>query len=269
MPLPRMKVFAPKRYPPGAEEKPEPAADLPGVVPDDEEQARPYQDYVDSEARKYWQETAREHNLTKPSQQAIRAAAMAVLCRARRRKTGRPPLYRAHLAVIAMQSHALEQGLIQPPYSRLETCPDYLEALIQLADDAGWLAREIPLPDHPPPKHPPIRYVTNPKIFWPVPTADSLIRGDYVHTPGGMPITEAEYIHPWIDPVVYIPGKNDIINKGWDACYTLFLGRESSPAIMFHWIKRENGVTTRECASLKSLKFSPNLPPVPASCVIL
>ena len=33
-----------------------------------------------------------------------------------------------------------------------EASPNYVETLIQLADDAGWLAREITLPDHPPPQ---------------------------------------------------------------------------------------------------------------------
>ena len=46
--------------------------------------------------------------------------------------------------------------------------------LIQLADDANWLAREIPLPDHPPPKHPPIYYKIDPETNRPVPRAGQL-----------------------------------------------------------------------------------------------
>ena len=119
---------------------------------------RPYQDYVENEAERYWQEMVKVGNLTKPDLQEIRAGATPVLGLAQRYRPGpklNPALNRAQQAVDAMQLHALEQGWIKPPYSRLQMSPNYVEALVQLADDADWLAREIPLPDHPPPKHPP------------------------------------------------------------------------------------------------------------------
>ena len=146
---------------------------------------RPYQDYVENEAGRYWQEMVKVGNLTKPDLQEIRAGATPVLGLAQRYRPGpklNPALNRAHTAVNVMHLHVAESGWIKPPYSRPETSPNYVEALIQLADDADWLAREIPLPDHPPPKHPPIYYTTDPATGRPVPREDSLIRADYVHT---------------------------------------------------------------------------------------
>ena len=142
---------------------------------------RPYQDYVESEAERYWREMVKVGSLTKPDLQEIRAAARPVLGLAQRYRPRwklNPALNRAQQAVAAMQLHALEQGWIKPPYSRLQMSPNYVEALVQLADDAGWLAREFPLPDHPPPKHPPIYYTTDPATGRPVPREDSLIRAE-------------------------------------------------------------------------------------------
>ena len=238
------------------------------MKPVEEKPGRPYEDYVNSEARRFWQETGREHNLTKPSQQEIRAAAMTILCHARRRRTGGPPRYRAHLAVDAMQLNALEQGRIEPPYSRLGAYPDHLEALIQLADDTG-LSREIPLPDHPPPKHPPMYYTVCPDTGRAVPAEDSLIRADYVYTPQGMRITQDEYIRPWIDPFVRIPVTSDLIDKGWDACYTLHSGQDNYPEVTVHWTKQEHGSLIHDWEPLESMIFSPYQPPLPSTCAIL
>lgn len=62
----------------------------------DPEPGRPYQDYVESEARQYWQEIAKERNLTKPDLEEIRTAAMPILCRALRNRFG-SRRYRASL----------------------------------------------------------------------------------------------------------------------------------------------------------------------------
>ena len=52
---------------------------------------RPYQDYVEDEARKYWQEMVKTGGLKKPDQREIRTAAMPVLGRALRRRQGKIP----------------------------------------------------------------------------------------------------------------------------------------------------------------------------------
>ena len=46
------------------------------------EPGRPYQAFVENEARKYWQETMKIGSLTKLSQQEIRTVAMPILCQA-------------------------------------------------------------------------------------------------------------------------------------------------------------------------------------------
>ena len=165
------------------------------------EPGRPYQDFVDSEIRKFWQEMVNIGSLTKPTQQEIRAAAMPILCQALRRRPGRklnPHLDMAHHAVADVVENAREQRWATRPLSEPYACPTYIDALIQLADDANWLAREIPLPDHPPPKHPPIYYTTDPETGVPVPRADSLIRGDYVYDKRGARLTNVRHIRPWL-----------------------------------------------------------------------
>ena len=126
---------------------------------------RPHQDYVESEAERYWQEMVKAGSLTRPDLQELRAGALPVLGLAQRYRPGwklNPALNRAHMAVNAMQLHAVKSGWLKHPFTLSEASPNYVEALIQLADDAGWLAREIPLPDHPAPRHPPIHYTIDP-----------------------------------------------------------------------------------------------------------
>ena len=166
------------------------------------ESGRPYQAFVESEVRKYWEEIEeRGHNLTKPSKEEVRAAAMPVLCLALRNRRGS----RRHQAVAGMVQHALERhwmvrsiykgsrkistqleqgpAWIKRPFSEASESPSYIDALIQLADDAMWLAKEITLPDHPPPYHPPIYYTI--RIEWgyhfEYPREDAVIRGDYLY----------------------------------------------------------------------------------------
>ena len=217
---------------------------------------RPYQDYVENEAERYWQEMVKAGSLTKPDLQEIRAGALPVLGLAQRYRPGpklNPALNRAQMAVVAMQLHAWEQGWIKPPYSRLQMSPNYVEALVQLADDAGWLAREIPLPDHPHPKHPPIYYTVDPATERPVPSEDSLIRGDYVYDPDdGSRITQDEYIRPWRRQDTW-PSLKDIRSRGCHAYYTFSTRRTGSwdrpwdalsdqMTITYYWIKPVLGI---------------------------
>ena len=195
---------------------------------------RPYQDYVESEARKYWKEMVNPGSLAKPGQEEIRAAAMPILCAAQRRRSGRSPWYMAHQGVEAMQQHAREKRRIRAPYSRLAECPDYVEALIQLADDADWLAREITLPNHPAPKHPPIYYTIDPASKQAVPRSDALIRGNYVYDTRGLRLTQDDHIYPWPDPEIW-PMLDDLAYRQWTACYSLHLPYDGQMRIMIHW----------------------------------
>ena len=161
---------------------------------------RPYQKFVESEVRKYWQEIGVTGDLPKPTQENIHAAAMPILCQALRNRTG----HRRHLAVACIIQHALETGWIKWPFSEACESPSYIDALIQFADDANWLAKEIPLPDHPSPKHPPIYYTIGTRLGRPVPVPreDALIRGDYLYKKDGSRLTEDKYIFP----IPFLPG---------------------------------------------------------------
>ena len=182
-----------------------PIAIQPRLEPDEAqavEPGRPHQAFVEGEVRKYWQEIKeRGPNLTKQSQEELRAAAMPVLCLALRNRRGS----RRHQAVAGMVQNALERDWmvrsicegsqfisrklkqepdwIKRPFSEAHESPSYIDALIQLADDAMWLAKEITLPDHPPPYHPPIYYTIRIEWDYPgeIPREDAVIRGDYVY----------------------------------------------------------------------------------------
>ena len=118
--------------------------------PEPAQARRPYRDFAEREAEQFRQEIENDGSLAEPSQQEA-AAVLPALPRAQRSSPGpAPALTRKHMAVVAMQMHLVERGVIKPPYSRLEECPNHVEALIQLADEAGWLARENLAPTHPP-----------------------------------------------------------------------------------------------------------------------
>ena len=226
---------------------------------------RPYQDYVDDEARRYWQDIVNVGSLNKPNQQEIRTAATPILGRALHRRQGRVPdpalsHYRAHQGVSAMQLHAAERGWIKHPFTLSETSPNYVEALIQLADDANWLAREIPLPAHPEPHHPTIYYTIDQVSNRPVPRQDSVIRGDYVYSPyGGNQFVENGDIYPWWGSR-RIPAKRELIDRGWMACYTL-VSDEEKMWINVHWLNPNGCLFFVHSIPLKYLHFSPQ-PPV-------
>ena len=111
---------------------------IPPELEPDEAQAvepgRPYQDYVESEARRYWQSLGGIGSLTKPDQEEIRATAMPILCRALRNRPGS----RRHQAVAALVQYALERGWIKSPFSEACESPSYIDAMIELARDARW-----------------------------------------------------------------------------------------------------------------------------------
>ena len=164
-----------------------------------------------------------------------------------------------HMAVIAMQTRLVERGLITPPYSRLAAYPGHVEALVQLAYDAGWLDREIPLPDHPAPKHPPIYYTTDPASGESAPRQDALIRGDYVYTRTGKRLTEADYIYPWRGTGDR-PTLDDFTSRGWDACYSQGQAGDTVE-IMIHWLRYVFSVPTGTMSSrIEDFHFSPNPP---------
>ena len=248
----------------------EPAVKQPRVEPDEAqamEPDRPYQDFVESRLRQYLQDN-NIRSLVKPTQTEIRSAAMPILCAAQRKKLGpklNPALNRAHMAVNTVQLHAADSGWIRHPFILSETSPNFVEALIQLADDADWLAREIPLPDHPPPKHPTIYYTIDPETKRPVPRENSLIRGDYVYFDGSR-ITESSHIHPWVNtdilpyPTLFYPQSSEED----EAYYTLILLPGNNVGIIFHWLKKMNGFKLVMIfpSSGSGLYFSPYAPSI-------
>ena len=199
-----IRIFANQRapQPPRAQEAPrvragqpnmgEPA-DAPGM-----EHERPYQAFVEREARQYWQEMSNVGSLTKPAEQEIRAAAMPILVQGLRSRCGfksNPAMNRAQMAVDAMQLHLVESGRLQHPFTLSEPSPNYIEALIQLADDADWLAGEIQLPDHPS-----IFYSRDTRTGKLVPKKDSYIRGKYLSEVFGSRLSNDTRIYPNTSP---------------------------------------------------------------------
>ena len=268
MPLPGLKAQSPQLQPPEAQEEAAVRAEQPlePVEVQTVEPGRPYQDFVESKLRQYLQDK-NIRSLVKPTQAEIRAAAIPVLGLAQRYRPGlklNPALNRAHMAVNAMQLHTAKSDWIRHPFTLSEASPNYVEALVQLADDAGWLAREIPLPDHPPPKHPPIYYTLDPATNRPVPRANSLIRGDYVYQPDGSRIAESSHIHPWVNtdilpyPSLFYPQSFE----GNNAYYTLELTPENIPEIFFHWLYKMDGFKLSMVHSLNGLFFSPYPPSI-------
>ena len=263
--------------PPEEQEEVEPAAKRPRLEPAEAEAEameldRPHRDFVENEAKKYWQEMMEVGSLSKPDQEEIRAAAIPILCRVLQNRPGS----RRRRAVDALQLHASEQGWIKPPYSRLTECPSYIDALIQLADDARWLPQEVRLPLHPAPHHPPIYYSRELGTNRPKPREDSLIRGDYVYGPtgrlltrddsltrmdlrygpGARRITSNEYIHPVFCPQGQSPNPDELLAKGWDAAYTLVETTRGRPEVYIYWVVQQGGRSMIRGMPLRWLWFS-------------
>ena len=189
---------------------------------------------------------------------------MPVLVQAQRNRAGwklNPELNRAHLAVYVMLLHFAESGRIKHPFTLSEASPNYVEALIQLADDANWLAREITLPNHPPPKHPPIYYTIDPETNRPVPRAGSLIRGDYLFQNHGSRLTNISHFHPWLS-VRFTP--SDFL-LSMTAYYSLVLTPENNVGVMIHWpicLPGSNRILTLDFR-LRLIHLSPQPPSIP------
>lgn len=264
-----------KSRPSRQQEKSGPNSNKPGPHPVELETVypgRPHQAFVESEADKYWRDIAKSGCLTKPTQAEIRGAAMPILCRAlRNRPGGKLELYlnMAHHAVADVVEHAREQRWTRRPLSNPYASADYVEALVQLADDTNWLARAVPLPDHLPPKHPPIYYTIDPETDRPVPRAGSLIRADFVYTPEGRRVTHDKFIYPRNRPFFLLPRRYSLWSISWGAYYTLQFGRGDHPEIIIHWMKTEPGYLIQTRDELTSLISSPNQTPAPDLCVIL
>ena len=269
MPLTRKTARVPEPHSSREREEEEPGAKRPRLEPDEAEPmepGRPYQAFVESKLRQYLQDN-NIHSLTKPTQQEIRTAAMPVLCAALRRREGRneyPDPVRAHHAVGGMIQHALETGRIKPPFSEASESPNYVEALIKLADEANWIAREITLPDHPPPHHPPIYYTMDSESSRPIPRSDSYLRGDYVYTPGfGLRVTASDRIYPLVmpeyDPILTA---NLLFNLGLDALYTLEFGPENIE-VFVSFLERIGRYIFFSKMSLQDLRFFPYKSPMP------
>ena len=279
MPLKRMALKLARKLvcmEPQEQEEAVPETIPPELEPDEShavEPGRPYQDYVESEARRYWQSLVGRDRLTigkgsliKPDQEELRAAAMPVLGQALRRRTGSEKYLDPNLAVCgvgALLQYALEQGWIKPPLSEVYAGPSHVDTLIQLADDANWLAREIPLPDHPPPYHPPIYYTWDISNNLPVPRENSLIRGDYVYIQNGLRITKADYIKPWPYGNAIMLDRKTLLDQGWDACYTMYLSLDKKWYVLLFWAGPPwlaNGIPILHRSLLENMHFSPYPP---------
>ena len=158
--------------------QPGPEPDTPRLI----EPERPYQAFVESEARKYWQETGRGGTLVKPAQDEIRAAALPILCLALRNRAGNT----RYKAVGDVVQHAKEKGWIKRFKADAYESPSYIDALIQFADDSNRLTREIPLPEHPPICYT-IQILDGRPV--PVPRYDAVIRGNYLYNKEGRRVT--------------------------------------------------------------------------------
>ena len=222
------------------------------------EPGRPYQAFVENEVTKCW--PAKDNSPVRPAREEIRAAAMQILVRGLRRRSGSakhvdPEL--ASRAVADVVQYAREQGWIGPR-SRSETRPGpfYVKVLIQLVEDAHWMPFEIPLPPHPAPHHPPVYFyheMSKTGDYYPVARPDSLIRGDYVLTMEDRRITDEEYIHPWPYPNRH-PDISGLIDREWDACYVL-KHRRSSVWMVMYWLETFIYGMQMENANLEDLQF--------------
>ena len=226
--------------PPQGQEEPEARAER-SVLEEpsdvlDMELERPYQSFVESEARQYWQEIGIVGSLTKPTQQEIRTAAMPVLGQGLWRRTGSKKYVNPDLgvhAVGAMTQHALERGWIKPPLSEAYNSRSYIRALIELARDADWAAKEIRLPDHPP-----IYYTRDSFTGKLVPSKDSYINGEYLSDVFGSKLSKDSRIYPSTSP-----------NRG-HVFFTLD-DMKGTPSVRIHYI-RDEGRGWRDFSGVKS-----------------
>ena len=158
---------------------------------------RPHQAFVESEARKYWQDMVKVGSLAKPDRQELRTAAMPILIKCLQKRGWvrfLAPTVKAHMAVNVMHMRAVDRGeLTGPPVPS----PDHIDALLRYMKVTRLAPQPIPLPWHGAPKHPSIYYYIDPITKQPTPREDALIRAEYVRNPGdGMPVSRMTHIHP-------------------------------------------------------------------------
>ncbi len=160
-------------------------------------QGRPHQAFVENRLRQYLQDE-NIHSLVKPAQDDIRAAALEVLVLKLRRKPGRKLTQHQNTACRAVADvveHAREQCWTGEPLSVPRAGADYVEALVQLAHDAGWLGRELHIPDHPS-----IYYTWDAVTDKPMPRGDCYIRGSYLSHVFGPRLPQNNRIYPDTNP---------------------------------------------------------------------
>ena len=227
--------------PPQGQEEPEARAERPVLKEPidalDMEMERPYKSVVEREVRQYWQEIGIVGSITKPTQQEIRTAAMPVLGRGLWRRTGSKKYVNPDLgvhAVGAMTQHALERGWIRLPLSEAYNSSSYIRALTELARGAGWTAKEIQLPDHPP-----IYYTRDSSKGTLVPNYKSYIKGEYLSDVFGAKLSKGSRIYPY----------TDITYRG-PVCYTLH-DKKGTPSIRIHYARDERR-DWRDFSSIKS-----------------
>lgn len=207
-----------------------------GLEPGAEEpvaMGRPYQDHVENEAGKYWLEMVDTGKLVKPAQQELRDAAMPILCGALRRRTREQRRARAHLAVTAMQMHLAGKGKLKDDYTHSSESPDYIEALVQLADDLIEPPLAVPLPAHPGPQHPKMFYTKDESRNL-IPARNSRLQASYVRNPDDSRVFKGKYFHPCEE----LPMS---IGKG-EGCYSLEFSMRRGAEIRLYW----DGSTDRD-----------------------
>ena len=196
---------------------------------------RPYQDYVESEARKYWEEMVNPGSLAKPGQEEIRAAGHADPVRSAAQEVGLvalvygPSRRRSHATACPGRNAGSGR-----PTTRLAECPGYVEALIQLrTTPIGWPGRSRCRATRRR-SIPPIYYTIDPASKRTVPRSDALISGNYVYETYGRRLTPDDHIYPWPDPEIW-PMLDDLASRQWTACYSVHLRYDGHMHIMIHW----------------------------------
>ena len=220
------------------------------------ELARPHQAFVESRLRQYLQDN-NIRSLIKPTREEIREAAKPILISGLRRRTGSDKYVYPSIALRAVADlvqHAREQGWVERNYCKAYASPFYIDSLIQLADDAGWLRLEITLPGHDGPPHPPIYYMMNWERGRAVPREGNLIRSEYVHHPEGNQVTPAPYIHPWRE-LSRFPSISELLNRRWSACYML-RSRKSTVWVVIYWLENIGTDVELRSSKLEYLLFS-------------
>lgn len=250
-----------RQIPDHEQEELEPALKQPRLEPAERqvgEPGRPYRDFVENEASAYWREKGKKKDPAGPAEQDNTGVAVPGPSRGHHSRNEIIKLK----AVGAMAQHAAAKGWIKPPYSNPYQSPSFIDALIQLADDANWLARKIPLPAHPDPQHPTIYYVVDPVTNRPIPREDSYIRGDYVYSDDGIKVTSHERIYPLVLPEDGSKVDLSLMNKlKRDVGFTLEQGPEQVEVRIYwtQWVIY--GMETYN-SLLRDLQFSPE-PPTP------